>query len=70
MLQLPHFDQDLLKRIGRRKVKMLQDLFSMPVSERREVYAFGGELVLLTVAMFWPVICMCLCCWCRTVFNA
>ena len=46
MLQLPHFDPDLLKRIGRRKVKTLQDLFSMPASERKEVYAFGGKLIL------------------------
>ena len=43
MLQLPHFDQDLLKRMGRRKVKTLQDLFTMPAAERKEVYAFGGE---------------------------
>ena len=42
MLQLPHFDQDLLKRIGRRKVKTLQDLFAMPVWERKEAYDFAG----------------------------
>ena len=43
LLQLPHFDQDLLKRLNRKRVKALQDLFCMPAHERREVYGFGGE---------------------------
>ena len=42
LLQLPHFDQDLLKRLQRKRVRTLQDLFCMPADERREVYAFGG----------------------------
>jgi len=42
LLQLPHFDQDLLKRLNRKRVKALQDLFCMPAHERREVYGFGG----------------------------
>ncbi|KAA6421625.1 MAG: translocation SEC63 protein [Trebouxia sp. A1-2] len=42
LLQLPHFDQDLLKRLNRKRVKALQDLFCMPAQERREVYGFGG----------------------------
>ena len=43
LLQLPHFDQDLLKRLNRKRVKALQDLFCMPAHDRREVYGFGGE---------------------------
>lgn len=43
LLQLPHFDQDLLKRLNRKRVRTLQDLFCMPAHERREVYGFGGE---------------------------
>ena len=49
LLQLPHFDQDLLKRLNRKRVRMLQDLFNMPASERREVYAFGGKQLQPTV---------------------
>ena len=45
LLQLPHFDQDLLKKIGRQQVRTLQDLYCMPASERREVYAFGGTAI-------------------------
>lgn len=62
MLQLPHFDQDLLKRIGRKKVKTLQDLFSMQAWERKVVYAFGGVLFQLMASHGCPVIsCTMLC---------
>lgn len=42
LLQLPHFDQDLLKRLGRKQVRALPDLFLMQPEDRRDVYAFAG----------------------------
>ena len=38
LLQLPHFDQDLLKRLSRKQVRALQDLFLMLPSDRRDVF--------------------------------
>lgn len=43
LLQLPHFDQDLLKRLGRKQVRALPDLFLMQPEDRRDVYAFAGQ---------------------------
>ena len=43
LLQLPHFDQDLLKRLARKQVRALPDLLLMSPSDRREAYAFGGQ---------------------------
>lgn len=43
LLQLPYFDQDLLKRLGRKQVRALPDLFLMQPEDRRDVYAFAGQ---------------------------
>ena len=51
LLQLPHFDQDLLKRLARKQVRALPDLLVMSAADRREAYAFGGEPAGLAVAL-------------------
>lgn len=52
MLQLPHFDLDLLRRVGRKQVRALPDLFLMQPEDRRDVYAFAGhDLALLLILL-------------------
>ena len=46
LLQLPHFDQDLLKRLARKQVRALPDLYVMLPSQRQDVYRFAGHLYL------------------------
>ena len=43
LLQLPHFDQDLLRPLARKQVRALPDLYAMLPSQRREVYRFAGQ---------------------------
>ncbi|KAK9829144.1 hypothetical protein WJX72_004149 [[Myrmecia] bisecta] len=42
LMQLPHFDQDLIKRLGRRRVRSFADLADLPLEERTRALAASG----------------------------
>eukprot|EP00850_Spirogloea_muscicola_P010516 SM000062S19902 [mRNA] locus=s62:205349:209388:- [translate_table: standard] len=45
-LQLPHVDETVVKKLGRKKVRTFQELKDLPVEERQEVLTSAGGLTL------------------------
>ncbi|KAL8544114.1 hypothetical protein ACS0TY_004595 [Phlomoides rotata] len=43
-LQLPHFDDDIIKKISRKKVRTFQDFQEMPIQERAELLSEVADL--------------------------
>lgn len=43
LLQLPHFDYDVLKKLGRKKMRSLAELAAMDPEERLELFVTSGE---------------------------
>jgi hypothetical protein len=46
LLQLPHFDYDVLKKLGRKKVRSLAELSTMDAEERLELFVTSGVRLL------------------------
>lgn len=44
LLQLPYFDQEVVKKIGRKKVGSIAELATMDAEERLELFVMSGEL--------------------------
>ena len=42
LLQLPHFDYDVVKKLGRKKVRSLVELSAMDAQERLELFVTSG----------------------------
>lgn len=42
LLQLPHFDYDVVKKLGRKKVRSLAELSAMDAEERLELFVTSG----------------------------
>ncbi len=42
LLQLPHFDYDVVKKLGRKKVRSLTELSAMDAEERLELFVTSG----------------------------
>ena len=42
LLQLPHFDYDLVKRMGRKRVRTLAELATMEAEERMGLFVSSG----------------------------
>ena len=42
LLQLPHFDYDVVKRMGRKRVRTLAELATMDAEERLDLFVSSG----------------------------
>lgn len=47
MLQLPHMDMDVIKKLGRKRVRGLGELLDLPEDERLSVLESTGDFRLL-----------------------
>ena len=49
LLQLPHFDYDVVKRMGRKRVRTLAELATMDAEERLDLFVSSGALCMRRV---------------------
>jgi hypothetical protein len=53
LLQLPYFDHDVVKKIGRKKVSSVAELAAMDPEERLELFVMSGAAAASAVVVIW-----------------
>ena len=46
LFQMPHLDAEVMKRLGRKRIRSLQDLSALPPAERTSLLTSAGRLPL------------------------